>query len=140
MTKILPGQVVKRKRKRQRVEATLQEMLVWHIRRTHGIDPMVTPGSFPWDKVGIKRVRVLIARWWRKLGMIAGEPDLFVPHAAGGYHGLFIECKTKAGAKGEGQKKRARDLEARGYRFIWPRGYEQMVAQVDAYFDLNESS
>lgn len=50
-------------------------------------------------------------------GVRPGVPDLFVPVARGGYHGLFIEMKrAKGGRVSTDQARWIRELQAQGYR------------------------
>ena len=49
-------------------------------------------------------------------GLLAGAPDLFVPVARGGYHGLFIEMKRLyGGVVSERQKAAIAELRKAGY-------------------------
>jgi len=52
----------------------------------------------------------------KNAGMKRGYPDIFLPVARGGYHGLFIELKrTKGGVVSSYQKQWLNDLMAQGY-------------------------
>lgn len=58
---------------------------------------------------------VITARRMKSEGVTAGIPDLFLPHAAGGYHGLFIEMKTKGGRVSQTQQWWIDALAEQGY-------------------------
>jgi hypothetical protein len=46
---------------------------------------------------------IIVARKLKSEGVLAGVPDLFLPHAAHGYHGLYIEVKSPKGALSQAQ-------------------------------------
>ena len=61
----------------------------------------------------------------KKAGMKAGFPDLFLPVARGGYHGLFIELKKKSGGSiTKEQKVWIEDLSKQGYFAIVCKGVD----------------
>jgi hypothetical protein len=62
---------------------------------------------------GLRDIRV--ARKMKAEGQLAGVPDLFLPHAAHGYHGLYIEVKTPKGALSQAQATIMGLLEKEGY-------------------------
>ena len=49
-------------------------------------------------------------------GVRRGVPDLCLPFACGGFHGLFIELKAQGGRASDEQKKWIEALQAQGYR------------------------
>lgn len=51
----------------------------------------------------------------RRGGLRRGFPDLFIPLACKGYHGLFIEMKRRGGRVSEDQKEWLRRLMRNGY-------------------------
>lgn len=52
----------------------------------------------------------------KRQGVKAGVPDLFLPVARGGYHGLFVELKrTNGGTVSNSQKQWIKELEKKGY-------------------------
>ena len=61
----------------------------------------------------------------RQMGVKSGVPDLFYPVPAGGYHGLFIEMKTKTGRIDPHQKKWIHVLTQLGYKCIVAHGWEE---------------
>lgn len=58
-------------------------------------------------------------------GMRAGVPDICLPVARGGYHGLFIELKVKGGKPSVLQKQWLGDLTAQGYKAVLCYGYDE---------------
>lgn len=61
----------------------------------------------------------------RQMGVKAGVPDLFYPVPARGYHGMFIEMKTKAGRISKSQAKWIKALETVGYKCVVAHGWEE---------------
>lgn len=57
-------------------------------------------------------------------GVRAGVPDLVLPVARGGYHGLFIEMKAGKNTTTEGQRWWIGELVAGGYRVAVCHGWE----------------
>lgn len=74
----------------------------------------------------------------KKCGMKKGYPDLFLPVAARGYHGLFIELKRKDGTPSDvtlEQRAWLDRLSVQGYRASVAFGWEDAANQITAYLD-----
>ena len=70
-------------------------------------------------------------------GVKAGVPDLMLPVARGGYHGLFIELKRLDGGRLRPEQKAWLDkLRAQGYRAAVCRGWEEASEEILQYLDL----
>ena len=69
----------------------------------------------------------------RQMGVRAGVPDLFYPVPMHGYHGLFIEMKTKTGRVSQEQTKWLTALEQLGYRCIIAHGWEEAKEALIQY-------
>lgn len=77
----------------------------------------------------------------KKAGLKAGFPDLFLPIARNGYHGLFIELKTienkklniKKGKLSQQQKIWINSLNQEGYRAVVCYGFDSAVAEIEKY-------
>ena len=70
-------------------------------------------------------------------GVRAGVPDLMLPVARGGYHGLFIEMKrTEGGGLSKEQKQWKEKLMAQGYQFVMARGAEAAKKAITEYVNL----
>lgn len=69
----------------------------------------------------------------RQLGVKSGVPDLFYPVPMGGFHGLFIEMKTKTGRVSQEQKKWIAALETFGYKCVVARGWEDARQALEEY-------
>ena len=72
----------------------------------------------------------------KREGRKKGVPDVFLPVAAGGWHGLFLEMKRQCGVPSdlsdEQQDWLAR-LNTAGYRAVVAFGWEDAVAQIQGY-------
>lgn len=79
-----------------------------------------------------KRTEAYAARL-KRLGLQPGFPDLFVPAARGGYHGLMIEMKTERGRLTADQKRWLAQLNAAGYRAVMCRGADEAICEIQNY-------
>jgi len=73
----------------------------------------------------------------KEQGVKAGVPDIFLPVARGGYHGLYIELKrTKGGTVKEEQKRWQENLTAQGYRSVICKGFYEARDEILSYLKL----
>ena len=80
------------------------------------------------------------AKRMKSAGVKPGVPDLFLPVARAGYHGLFIELKRKKGGRlSEEQKQWIADLEGQGYMAVSAYGCEEACDIIEWYFRLDKS-
>lgn len=70
---------------------------------------------------------------FKREGVKAGFPDLFLPYASNGYNGLFVEVKTKNGRMRDNQKAWGEYLECNGYKFCVCRSLEEFIEIVEEY-------
>ena len=70
----------------------------------------------------------------KRMGLRSGFPDLFVPLARGGYHGLFIEMKAEGGRATPDQKKWVDKLNSYGYRATVCVGADAAINELNQYF------
>ncbi|MDR0325019.1 MAG: VRR-NUC domain-containing protein [Oscillospiraceae bacterium] len=66
-------------------------------------------------------------------GVRAGVPDICLPVARGGYHGLYIELKATGGRVQDTQRVWIDALAAQGYKAIVAFGFEQARAAIEQY-------
>ena len=67
-------------------------------------------------------------------GVRPGVPDLLLPMARRGFHGLFIEMKrTKGGRVSDAQREWLHLLDAEGYRAIVCYGAGEAIREIEAY-------
>ena len=69
----------------------------------------------------------------KRQGVRAGVPDLMIPVARNGYHGLFIEMKTATGRATESQKRWIQRLTEQGYMAVVAKGYDAAMKIFDNY-------
>lgn len=76
-------------------------------------------------------------------GVTAGVPDLCLPVARRGYHGLYIEMKVRGGRVRSEQRKWLAALEAEGYMTVvcwsWPEAARVIARYVDVPLPLPDS-
>lgn len=69
-------------------------------------------------------------------GMKKGYPDVFLPVAAGGWHGLFIELKRKGGVPSDVSKEQREwiwNLVEQDYQAVVAFGWEDAVTLIQEY-------
>ena len=76
---------------------------------------------------------VSYAAQMKRAGLRKGFPDLFVPLAREGYHGLFIELKYGRGKTSPDQEEWIQLLNANGYRAVVCYGFEETVREICRY-------
>lgn len=82
---------------------------------------------------GGKRSKSEAARF-QAMGVKPGVPDLFLPVARGGYHGLFIEMKRQKGGRvSDHQRKWMEQLERNGYRVELCCGMQEAKEALEEY-------
>jgi len=85
-------------------------------------------------KIGGDRKFGIIAQM-KKTGLKKGIPDICIPYARGGFHGLYIEMKRqKGGVISDDQHQIAECLRAEGYKSVFCKGFEDAKKVVDDYF------
>ena len=68
-------------------------------------------------------------------GVRPGVPDLCLPVARHGYHGLYIEMKDRGGKVSRAQRVWMTDLAAEGYRVEVCYGWEQARETLESYLE-----
>lgn len=76
----------------------------------------------------------------KRQGVKPGVPDLFVPVARGGWHGLFVEMKTAKGRVSPKQREWLELLSAQGYLAKVCRGADEAIRVIGAYMSLRHPS
>lgn len=72
----------------------------------------------------------------KKTGTKAGVPDIFLPAARFGHHGLFIEMKRRKGGKlSPNQEEWIDMLKGQGYKVVVAHGYEEAVTAIMTYLN-----
>lgn len=69
----------------------------------------------------------------KRQGVKAGVPDLFLPVAKGGYHGLFIEMKVGKNKPTENQIKWMSLLSEQGYAVSVCYGADKAIKAIQGY-------
>ena len=116
------------KRKRSSIEHTEQVKLVQRVRAFY---PDVIIAAIPngGDRTALERVRLYSE------GVLAGMPDLCVLEPSSGFHGLFIEMKTKTGRQSKEQQEMAERLNAKGYLCLIARSANEGFNIVEDYLN-----
>lgn len=72
----------------------------------------------------------------KRQGVRAGVPDLCLPAARGGYHGLFIELKAEGGRPTASQKEWIGRLRVQGYKAEICVGWRAAAAVICEYLGI----
>ena len=84
---------------------------------------------------GGKRNRLEAANLKRQ-GVKPGVPDLCIPEARGGYHGLYIEMKVDKNKTTQNQDEWLELLSKNGYKTAVCYGSAEAIAVIDKYFNF----
>ena len=77
----------------------------------------------------------------KKQGVKRGVPDMCLPVARNGYHGLYIELKRqKGGTVSETQKSWITALTEQGYKAVVCRGADEAIGTIKEYLQWEHTS
>ena len=76
----------------------------------------------------------------RRQGVKSGVPDLCLPVARGGYHGLYIEMKYGKNKTSENQNKWLVDLRAQDYAIAVCYGWQEAQQVITDYLERRKQS
>lgn len=71
----------------------------------------------------------------KRMGVLKGASDLFMAWPSGGFHGLFIEVKSKIGRPSAEQKAFLQRMKDVGYRAEICYGAEEVISTMKNYLD-----
>ena len=71
----------------------------------------------------------------KRQGVKAGVPDLVLPVARYGYHGLYIELKAPGGSVQKSQKEFIKRLKQQGYCAVICYGWQDTVQLIGDYLE-----
>jgi hypothetical protein len=71
-------------------------------------------------------------------GVRRGVPDLCLPVARDGYHGLYVEMKTVTGRTRPDQRDWIERLQGQGYRAVVCRGWAAAWNEIANYLDIRQ--
>ena len=77
----------------------------------------------------------------KRTGVKAGVPDLFLPVARNGKHGLYIEMKRREGGRvSDLQKEWIEKLTAQGYECQVCHGFDEAIEVIERYYGRRSDS
>ena len=76
----------------------------------------------------------------KRQGVKAGVPDLHLPVARGGYHGLYIELKVGDNTTTKKQKDWIRELNKQGYLAVVCYGWDEAAKQLLDYLETGTAT
>lgn len=71
----------------------------------------------------------------QRQGVKAGVPDLCLPVARGGWHGMYIEMKSLTGKTSPAQRGWLAALQAQGYYAVVCKGADEAISEITAYMN-----
>lgn len=74
----------------------------------------------------------------RRMGLKRGFPDVILPVARGGYHGLFVELKSANGKPSEEQNLWKDRLNEEGYKAVIAYGAGEAIEVITNYLEKKE--
>lgn len=74
----------------------------------------------------------------KRMGVLKGASDLFMAWPSGGFHGLFIEVKSKIGRPSAEQKAFLQRMKDVGYRAEICYGAEEVISTMKDYIGLHQ--
>ena len=74
----------------------------------------------------------------KRMGVLKGASDLFMAWPSGGFHGLFIEVKSKTGRPSAEQKAFLQRMKDVGYRAEICYGAEEVISTMKDYIGLHQ--
>lgn len=77
---------------------------------------------------------IAVAAKLKAEGVKSGVPDIFIPVAQKGFHGLFIEVKTEKGTPTKAQLIMMDELASQGYMVVLCKGLDAIIDTVESYF------
>ena len=93
--------------------------------------------AIPNESYGGGKFAIIRGKYFKAEGRKRGVPDVFVPIAKKGYHGMFIEMKVKGGSLNEHQKEYLKFLADYGYYTVVCYSFEEAKNEIIKYLDLN---
>ncbi|MDD2370854.1 MAG: VRR-NUC domain-containing protein [Firmicutes bacterium] len=69
-------------------------------------------------------------------GVKPGVPDIVLPVARGGFHGLYLELKADKGKLSKEQEKWLTDLKDEGYKAEVAYGFDEAIKTITNYLKL----
>lgn len=76
----------------------------------------------------------------KRMGVLKGASDLFMAWPSGGYHGLFIEVKSKIGRPSPMQKAFIERMRAVGYKAEFCYGADEVINTMKEYINYQGMS
>ena len=108
------------------IESQLQQNMIWWFRYAY---PKHTLYAIPNGGARSKTEGAIM----KGEGVLSGVADMFLMHAAQGYHGLYIEVKTPKGRQTDSQKAFEKEAFSAGYKYVIVRSVEEFMKIANEY-------
>jgi VRR-NUC domain len=127
---------VKRRAKPRELERRHQVALIKWVREVKDAYPVLNL-LYAVPNGGYRNIYV--ARKLKAEGVRAGVPDLCLPAARRGYHGLYIEMKSEEGVATKEQKAFLRSVLEEGYCAVIAEGVDQARSTIGWYIGISDN-
>lgn len=108
-----------------------EQLLVMNFARQH---PEIASRIYAIPNGGMRNA--IIAMKMKAEGQKKGMPDLCLPLPKKGFHGLYIELKTKTGRLSPEQKKVISQLNSDGFKAVVCFGHEEAIGEIKNYVGI----
>lgn len=125
---------VKKKISRMLTESQIQQAYFNHIREMGEHDDRYKlihhiPNGNTGFATALQRMRL------KKMGCLSGVPDIFIPMPSMGFHGFYIELKSKTGQLNKAQKEFREAIRDLGYKWEMARTTEDALNMTYDYME-----
>lgn len=111
-------------------ETSMHKMVIQWVR----LNPHLSPYVIHIPNEGKRSLQT--AATLKAMGMRSGVSDLFIALPKGGYHGAWIELKTRKGRISDAQEQFFADMQRAGYYTALCRGFDEAIATISHYSHL----
>lgn len=83
------------------------------------------------------RTSIHVAAKMKAEGVRKGIADIMIPHASGGYMGMFLELKSERGTLSPEQKQFLHDMALEGYYTEAAHGLDEAIELITKYLEMD---
>ena len=115
---------------RKESESQIQKALVAWFQLQYPHSYIIAIGNGAWFQ-GDNRFRLV--NHYKKMGMTPGVSDLVIPEPCGGYHGMWLELKSKGKKPDHAQMLFLDNMSKKNYYADWADSFECATTKIENY-------